>query len=298
MKKTVLITGGSGLVGTHLTKLLLSKAYKVIHLGRKVSGKEIVPTYQWNLTGNYWDAKAIKEVDYIIHLAGANVADGRWTNQRKQQILKTRIDGSKLVAEMVEAAQGRIKGVVSASAVGYYGIVNKNKPAIETDEPGVDFLADVCIKWEQEASECATKVAILRTGVVLAKEGGAISKMLTPIKLGVGASLGTGKQPMPWIHINDLCNMYLFAIQNRLEGVYNAVAPEYISNKELTLQLAKAANRKILFPNIPGFVLKLMLGEMASMLLTGVEVSAEKITEEGFEFNYSTFTNALGHLLL
>jgi len=296
MQETILITGGSGLVGIHLTKLLLSKNYKIIHIGRSVSGKEVVPAFQWDLASNYWDNEAIKEIDYIIHLAGANVAEGRWTTQRKQQIIETRIDGSKLVAQMVKASKGKIKGVVSASAVGYYG-AHKDKPTIETDESGADFLADVCVKWEQEISKCATKVAVLRTGVVLAKEGGAIPKMLTPIKLGVGASLGTGNQPMPWIHINDLCNMYLFAIQNRLEGVYNAVAPEPVSNKELTRQLAKAVNRKILLPNIPGFVLKLMLGEMASMLLTGVEVSADKIEKEGFKFDYPEIAKALNQLL-
>ncbi|MCF6352632.1 MAG: TIGR01777 family oxidoreductase [Cyclobacteriaceae bacterium] len=297
MQETILITGGAGLVGSQLTKMLLNKDYKVIHVSRSVLGKAVVPTFQWDLANKLWDSEAIKEVDYIIHLAGANVAEGRWTAQRKQQILETRIDGSKLVAQMVNASKGKIKGVVSASAVGYYGIINKDKPTIETDEPGADFLAGVCVKWEQEILKCATKVSILRTGVVLAKEGGAIPKMLTPIKLGGGASLGTGNQPMPWIHINDLCNMYLFAIQNRLEGVYNAVAPAPVSNKELTIQLAKAVNRKILLPNIPGFVLKLMLGEMASMLLTGVEVSADKIKKEGFEFNYVSLASSLNNLL-
>ncbi len=297
MQETVLITGGSGLVGSHLTTLLLSNGYRVRHLSRnKEKGKE-VEQFKWNLVKEEWDSTSIIGVDYIIHLAGANVAEGRWTTQRKKQILETRIAGSRLVAEMVEASQGSIKGVVSASAVGYYGIDYKEKPAIETDEPGADFLADVCVQWEREVKKCATKVAILRTGVVLAKEGGAVPKMLAPIKFGVGAPLGSGKQPMPWIHINDLCNMYLFAVQNGLDDVYNAVAPNSVTNQELTNQLAKAANRKLLLPNVPAFMLKLMLGEMSSMLLTGVEVSVDKVLKKGFEFRFSTLTSALSHLL-
>ncbi len=296
MQETVLITGGTGLVGTRLTELLLRKNFKVRQMLRNVSEQDIVPSFRWNLDENFWDIKAIEGVDYIVHLAGANVAEGRWTMQRKQQILESRIKGSKLIAEMVEASNGKIKGIVSASAIGYYGADNQSKLAIETDEPGTDFLANVCVQWEKEIKNCRTKVAILRTGVVLAKEGGAIPKMLAPIKLGVGAPLGSGTQPMPWIHINDLCNMYLFAIKNGLEESYNAAAPENVNNKELTYQLAKMVGRKILLPNVPDFVLKLMLGEMSIMLLTGVIVSPNKILEKGFEFEHPSLSEALRQL--
>ncbi|MCF6359539.1 MAG: TIGR01777 family oxidoreductase [Cyclobacteriaceae bacterium] len=297
MQETILITGATGLVGAQLTKLLLSKQYKVRHLSRRVSENELVSSFKWNLEENTWDLEAIDNVDYIIHLAGANVAEGRWTKKRKQQILESRTSGSKQVAEMVKAAKGGIKGVVSASAVGYYGISNQGILATETDKQGKDFLAEVCVKWEHEIEACPTKVTVLRTAVVLAKEGGAIPKMLAPIRWGVGSPLGSGAQPMPWIHINDLCNMYLFAIENGLEGVYNAVAPERVDNKTLTYQLAKEVNRKILIPNVPEFLLKLMLGKMSSLLLTGVEVSSKKIIEEGFEFEYPSLSKALSHIL-
>ena len=297
MQEAVLITGGTGLVGTHLTNFLLNKGYAVRHISRRVSENDIIPGFRWNLDENYWDINAIVGVDYIVHLAGANVAEGRWTRKRKQQILESRIKGSKLIAEMSEAANGKIKGVVSASAVGYYGAYNNGKPAKETDDPGNDFLANVCVQWEKEINNCRTKVAILRTGVVLTKEGGAIPKMLAPIKPGIGAALGAGTQPVPWIHINDLCNMYLFALERGLEGAYNAVAPEHVNNKELTYQLAKAVNKKILLPNVPDFVLKLMLGEMSTMLLTGVAISPNKILETGFEFKYPLLSDALSALL-
>ncbi len=297
MQETVLITGGTGLVGTHLTKLLLSKGYAVRHISRRVSENDIVPSFKWELDNKYWDSKAIEGVSYIIHLAGANVAEGRWTTQRKRQILESRVTGSRLVAEMVEASNGRIKEVVSASAVGYYGTTKRSEPAVETDKPGNDFLANVCVQWEKAIQACNTKVAILRTGVVLAKEGGAVPKMRTPIKLGLGAPLGSGNQPMPWIHIDDLCNMYLYAIQKGLEGTYNAVTPETVTNKELTCQLAKGLNKKKLLPNVPSFILKLMLGEMSSMLLTGVRILPKKISETGFKYKYPLLADAMNSLL-
>ncbi len=296
MQETVLITGGAGLVGSHLTNFLRSKNYAVRHISRSCT-KEKSDCFVWDLNSGYWDKNAIANVDFIIHLAGANVAEGRWTAQRKQQILESRIEGSKIVAEMVEASEGKIKGVVSASAVGYYGTIKSGTLALETDKPGTDFLAKVCVQWENEIAKSKTTVAILRTGVVLAKDGGAVPKMSMPIKLGLGSPLGSGTQPMPWIHIDDLCNMYLFALENGLSGVYNAVATEIVSNQELTQELGKSVNKKIWMPNVPAFMLKLMLGEMSSMLLTGVNASPKKIEGVGFEFNYSSLSKALSQLL-
>ncbi len=297
MQETILITGGSGLVGSQLTKLFLSKNFRVRHLSRRASENDFTTSFKWDLENNSWDPKAIEGVSFIIHLAGANVAGSRWTAQRKREILESRTRGSKLIAKMVDSSNGEIKGVISASAVGYYGSANTSSSAIETDKAGNDFLAKVCVQWENEITNCKTSVAIMRTGVVLAKEGGAVPKMVAPIKLGLGSPLGTGTQPMPWIHINDLCNMYLYAIQKGLNGVYNAVAPETVNNKELTYKLAKTVNRKIILPNVPSFVLKLMLGEMSSMLLTGVEVSSQKIKDKGFEFEYPSLSSALSQIL-
>jgi len=202
-----------------------------------------------------------------------------------------------LVCEMVEASKGEIKGVISSSAVGYYGTLCGDGIVNETAKPGDDFLANVCKQWEHSISKCDTKVAIMRTGVVLSKQGGALQKMLTPIKWGVGSPLGSGKQLMPWIHIDDLCELFVFALEHKWNGAYNACTPNVISNFAFTTQLAKAVNRKLILPNVPSFVLKLMLGEMAQMLLTGVNPSIDKIKSTGFNWRYPTLEQALKHLL-
>lgn len=297
MQETVLITGGSGLVGSRLSHLLMAKGYAVRHMSRSLGSSESISCFHWNIKSMEYDANAIIGVEYIIHLAGANVAEGRWTTKRKQQIEESRIKGSQLVCEMVESSNGAIKGVVSSSAVGYYGAANERAVMTEGSPAGKDFLARVCTKWEEAISLCNTNLVILRTGVVLSKKGGAISKLLTPIKMGLGTALGKGTQPMPWVHIDDLCNMYIYAMENRISGVYNAVSPEIISNDLFTEQLAKVVSRKILLPNTPSWVLKLMLGEMADMLLTGVNVSSEKIKEAGFKWNYPSLKEALSNIL-
>ncbi len=296
MQETILITGGTGLVGTRLTELLLKKGYAVNHISRKLKQINKVPSFNWDLSNKTWDLEAVKEVDYIIHLAGANVGEGRWTAKRKQEILESRVVGSELVCEMVKASKGSIKSVISASAVGYYGIDLGNNLVDETSDVGNDFLANVCKQWESAIVDCNTNTAILRTGIVLSNSGGAIAKMLTPIKWGIGAPLGSGTQLMPWIHIDDLCSMYIHLLENEIYGVYNAVASEIVSNKEFTYQLASAVNRKILLPNVPSFILKIMLGEMSEMLLTGINVSTSKTENAGFQFAFSNLSKALNDL--
>lgn len=297
MQETVLITGGAGLVGARLSQTLTAEGYTVRHISRNCTSKTNIPCFSWDLETIWYDPAAIIGVDFIIHLAGANVAEGRWTNHRKKQILDSRVKGSKLVCKMVEDSKGKIKRVVSASAVGYYGVSNGHELLNETTSAGNDFLAEVCVQWEKEISACKTDVSILRTGVVLSAQGGAIPKMLAPIKWGLGSPLGSGDQLMPWIHIDDLCNMYVFALKNRLCETYNAVAPQVVSNKDLTIQLSKAVNRRILLPNVPTLVLKVMLGEMAGLLVTGVNVSSAKIENEGFNFEFPTLESSLMDLI-
>lgn len=297
MQETVLITGGSGLVGARLSQLLMAKRYKIRHMSRTSYSSGAISRFQWNLETMEWDNDAIIGVDYIIHLAGANVAEGRWTNKRKRQIEESRVKGCQLVCAMVDFSKGAIKGVVSSSAVGYYGTANESEVMEEGSLAGIDFLAKVCAKWEETISLCNTNLAILRTGVVLSNEGGAVSKMLTPIKVGLGTVVGKGTQLMPWVHIDDLCNMYIYAMENGIRGVYNAVSPEIISNARFTEQLAQEVNRKILLPKTPSWVLKLILGEMADMLLTGVNVSSEKIKRTGFIWNYPSLNVALSNIL-
>ena len=296
MQETVLITGGTGLIGTHLTQLLIKKGYAVHHISRKCNQASGAKCFTWDLNTGHWDKEAIKEVSYIIHLAGANVAEGRWTSKRKQQILDSRVKSSQLVCKMVQASNGAIKEVVSASAVGFYGTSLGTDIVDESSIVGADFLAKVSQQWEEAILNCETKIALLRTAVVLSTQGGAVPKMSMPIKWGVGSPLGTGHQPMPWIHIDDLCEMYVFALENKLEGVYNAVAPQMVNNSEFTQQLASAINRKIIIPNVPSFALKLMLGEMSEMLLTGVNASAVKIKKNGFKFKFPTLSDAFKNL--
>ena len=297
MQETVLITGGGGLVGEQLTKKLVAKGYAVRLISRKCNENKNAPCFTWDLDNLEYETEAIKGVDYIIHLAGANVGEKRWTTERKRQILESRVKGSQLVCKMVEDSQGKIKGLVSASAVGYYGAKKGIELIDELSSAGDDFLSNVCKQWEKEITACKANVAILRTGVVLSDRGGAIPKMLTPIKWGLGSPLGSGSQLMPWIHIDDLCSMYVFAIENNLVGTFNAVAPNIVSNKELTHQLAKAVNRPVFLPNVPSFVLKVMLGEMAGMLLTGVNASSSKIEKEGFNYKFATLEKSLQDLI-
>lgn len=298
MQETVLITGGSGLVGTRLTEILISKGYGVRHMSRRGNLSAQVPAFKWDISTGDWDRNAIEGVHYIIHLAGAGIADGRWTKRRKEEILQSRVKSSQLVCEMVKASNGKIKGVVSSSAVGYYGIDKQLDIVTEETEPGDDFTAKVCVKWEEAVSKCSseTKLGILRTGIVLSTKGGAMPKMAAPIKLGVGSPIGNGQQPMPWIHMDDLCNMYIHAMENGLEGVYNAVAPMPVSNKVFTQELARTLNRKILLPNVPAFALKLLFGEMSQILLTGVSASSKKIEATEFKFSWPNLDIALGDL--
>lgn len=295
MQETVLITGGSGLIGTRLSQLLVQKGYAVRHMSRKRNIEGNIPSYKWDLKTMEWDRGCIVSVSYIIHLAGAGVADGRWTTKRRKEIVNSRVKSSQLVCEMVNEAKGSIKGVVSTSAIGYYGIDRELDIVHEDAAPGEDFLAQVSVKWEEAISECSNtvNVSVIRTGIVLSNKGGALPKMALPVKLGVGSPLGTGEQPMPWIHIDDLCRMYIHAMEKGINGPYNGVAPEPVSNKVFTQELASVLNRRILLPNVPAFMLKLLFGEMAQVLLTGVNASSDKIAATGYEWNFKTLDLAL-----
>lgn len=296
---TILITGGNGLIGKHLSKVLRAKGYHISILSRTTN--EAPNVYFWDIGKNFIEPKAIQEANYIIHLAGAGIADERWTNKRKKELVNSRVESTKLLYENVLKLNPNLKGFIAASGIGYYGTVTSVKIMTENDPPGNDFLAKTCMLWEQESLKFDAiniRTVILRTGVVLTEQGGALEKLIKPIKLGMGAILGTGKQYVPWIHINDICNMYVEAIENKkIHGIYNAVAPEHITNTELTKNIAAALHKKIRLPNIPSLVLKAMLGKMAVVLLEGSRISCEKIEKEGFQFQFPKLNNALKHLL-
>ncbi|SDR76546.1 hypothetical protein SAMN05216503_0807 [Polaribacter sp. KT25b] len=288
----VIITGGTGLVGKRLSKLLIDKNHQVVILSRSPKNKN---EFKWDISTNYIDEKALLNADYIIHLAGAGIADKRWTTERKQIIIDSRVNSANLLFDKINELSIALKGFISASGVGYYGAITSNKIYTETDKPGNDFLSEVCQKWENAAHHFLAKdipVTIFRTGIVLSDKGGALDKMKTPII----SPLGSGKQFLPWIHIDDLCEMYIKAVEDNLTGIYNAVAPEHQTNTSFSKILAKSIKRPFLPIAVPDFLLKLIFGKMAIILLEGSKVSAKKIEKNGYSFRFKTLKKALNNL--
>ena len=292
---SILVTGGTGFIGNALSDLLRENGHSVLILSRTKT--DYPNTFYWNLAEHYIDPEAIIKADYIIHLAGEGIADKRWTKERKHLLISSRVDSANLLFEKVKELNPNLKGFISASGIGYYGATTSEKIYNENDAAGRDFVSAICKLWEKAANQfnkINIRTVIFRTGVVISKEGGALEKLSQPIKLGVGAALGSGKQFIPWIHLEDLCNIYLYAIENEeIKGIYNAVAPEQLTNKSLTKIIANKLKKPLWLPNIPAFVMKLILGKMAAIILEGSRVSSEKIMATGFKFNYPTIKEAL-----
>jgi uncharacterized protein (TIGR01777 family) len=297
----VLITGGTGLIGIQLRNVLLERGYEVAVLSRTKRNESGVLTYLWNPDKNEIDKEAINSADYIIHLAGVNIGEKRWTANRKQLILESRIKSGELILNNLDQDNNRLKAYITASGIGYYGAITTENIFTETDEPAADFLGQVCEKWEhitEGFDKKGVRTVKIRTGVVLSASGGALAKMLVPIKLGIGSALGSGKQYFPWIHIDDLCRIYLKAIgDDTMKGAYNAVSPESLTNEQFTRSIARYLNKPFWFPPVPSFILQIMFGEMSKILLTGSRVSADKIQAEGFIFKFPKLRDALKHLI-
>ena len=266
----------------------------------------------WNVEEQTIDITAVAKADFIIHLAGAGVADKRWTEKRKQEIVDSRVNSSKLIIETLKKIPNKVKAVVSASAIGWYGPDHPNSSPLggegdnlrkfeESDLPAKDFLGQTCKQWEESiepVTQSGIRLIKLRTGIVLSKEGGALKEFIRPLKFGIAAILGNGKQIISWIHIDDLVRMYMAAIENeKMSGVYNAVAPGPVSNKELALQLAKSRKKFSIPIHVPSFMLKIILGEMSVEVLKSVTVSSHKIQKAGFQFKFSTIKEALADIL-
>ncbi len=299
--KTVLVTGGSGLIGRELTKLLLRKGYSVRFLSTRPEQITDVPAYKWDIAQNFIEPEALDGVDVIVHLAGANIAEKRWTRKRKQEIARSRIGGAKLLLANVLGHKIPLKAFISSSAIGYYGTFTSDDIFTEDFPAGGDFLAQVADQWEDAAWEFyknGIRVGIVRTGVVLAPYGGLFAKLYPLAKAGLLSPLGKGNQWVPWIHIRDIARIYLFLIENEeICDVFNGVAPEYVTFKQLVDTLMKLMGKKVILPHIPEFAVKMMFGEMSSIMLYGSRVSAQKLLDAGFEFMYPTLKEALAHLL-
>jgi uncharacterized protein len=300
MAKNVLITGASGLVGSRLTEMLQQKGYHVSHLSRN-PGSRSIPTFIWDVEKETVDDEAFKEVDAIIHLAGAGVADKRWTVRRKREIMDSRVKSSRLLYRALEQTNHRVQHFIAASAVGYYGLGNEDRTFKEEDSPGDDFLANVVRQWESETEAMARlhiRVVKLRIGVVLSEKGGALAAMARPVYWGAGAPLGSGDQWISWIHLDDLCGMFIHALENQqLNGAYNAVASEPVTNRQLTIEIAKALGRRLWLPKVPSWLLKLLLGEMSFMVVEGSRVSSAKMEATGFTFRHTRIRECVEDLL-
>lgn len=299
--KNVLITGGTGLIGKHLSERLIQSGYRVSVLSRERNNNSKIPVYAWDVEKKKIDNEALENVDYIVHLAGANISERRWTEKRKQLILDSRVKSSNLIFEELKKKNIKLKAFISASAVGYYGAVTSNKIFNETDFAPNDFLGETCRLWEQTTKQfenVGIRTVIIRAGIVLAKEDGALSKMMGPVKMGIGSAIGDGKQYIPWIHIDDICNIFIKAIEDdAMHGAYNAVSPDPKTNKEFTKTLAKVLNAPFWFPAIPAFALKLMFGKMSEIFLKGSRVSSDKISATGFQFRFPELEKALKNIL-
>lgn len=312
---TIIITGGTGLIGTALSKTLLEKGYRVIILSRK----EVDISLPGNLSYAVWDIKnqtidreAIGSADCIIHLAGAGVADKRWTKKRKKEIVDSRVNSSKLIVDSLKSIPNKVKTVISSSGIGWYGadLIPNPSPQggersgvlkfVESDPPANDFLGSTCKQWEESidpVTQLGKRLVKLRTGIVLSKEGGALKEFLKPLNFGIAAILGNGKQIISWIHIDDLVNLYISAFENeQMSGVYNAVAPNPVSNKEMIMKMAKSRGKFFIPVHVPSFVLNLILGEMSIEVLKSATVSSGKISSAGFQFQSADIETALKNL--
>ena len=295
----ILITGGSGLLGSSLTQKLLSENIEVVHLTREKNSKNDVKNYLWNWGKNEIDERCFNGITHIIHLAGAGIAEKAWTQKRKNTIVKSRVFTARLLHSKIESLNIDLKAFISASAVGFYGAQVSEKEFNESDVSFEDFMGNCCKQWENAADLFVpiSRVVKLRLGVILDKDFGALPRIARMIKNRIGSPLGTGSQYMPWIHIDDAVEIFYNAIRNNeYSGVYNAVSTENITNSILTKSVGRVLNRKIWLPNVPSFILRFLYGEMSDTILKGVKVSNKKIKNLGFKFKYNKIDEALKYI--
>ena len=298
--KKILISGATGLVGQKLARKLFERGYKVEILVRSKPQDSDFRSYEWNYKKNFLEEGALDNTYVFIHLAGASISK-RWTKSYKDEVCKSRVDSAQFIYEEMKKRKIYPEAVISSSAVGIYGQTTSQQIFTENDQPANDFLGEVCKEWEEKAfqfQKLGSRVVCVRTSTVLSEKGGALEVLKKPIELNVGAVLGTGEQYFPWIHIDDLVNIYIKAVEDvSMNGAYNASAPDFINNKELTKKIASHLHKKIWLPNIPKFIIKTFLGEMSVLALEGSRISSKKIENAGFKFQYNNLDKALSDVI-
>ncbi len=301
--ETVCITGGTGLIGSSLMRILKLSAYRVLVLSRQKSDDPESILRYWDIDKGIIDPVAVENADHYVHLAGASVGEGRWTEQRKKEIRDSRIKSTRLLYDTIAKSKKRPKTFISASAIGVYG---HDTGGILLDEerikPGDDFLATVTREWEEEVnkiSELGVRVVILRIGLVLSYFGGAVPKLMKLSSLGLSSPIGSGQQYISWIHLDDLIDLIKYCIEYPgVKGTFNAVAPNPVTNREFTRSMASILEKPFFLPAVPGFMLKMILGEKASIILGGNKVSSKKIIDAGFNFKFEKIDDALYNVLI
>lgn len=295
--KNILITGASGITGQRLSELLTKKKYNIKHLSSNYAFKiNNYPTYYWNTFNKTIDINALHDIDIIIHLAGTPINERLWNHNQKDKILISRINGTQLILDNLKKQKNLPKLFIAASGINYYGYNNSELPLEEDHIPGQDFLSKVTNLWELNVKNIAKlgiRVVQLRTGIILDKKSKFLNILNKIIKYYLGAPLGSGNQWISWIHLHDLCNIYIKAIEDeQFHGLYNAVAPEQVRNKYFIKQLAYFLNKPIILPNIPIFIIRLLYGEMSNIILHGNSISIKKLLKTNFDFKYPTLVQA------
>ncbi|MCB0640600.1 MAG: TIGR01777 family oxidoreductase [Phaeodactylibacter sp.] len=296
---TILIAGGTGLIGTRLSTLLTAAGHQVRHLSRTPDSKTNYPTFRWDTREGYIDPAALEGLDYLINLAGAGIADKRWTEARKQVIIDSRVDTNRLIRDYIHAGQLKVKAYISAAAIGYYG--DRGEELVQEDQlPGAGFLAESTQQWEaaiREVEATGLRTVAIRIGLVLSTQGGALQQLLLPLKLRFSTYFGSGQQWYSWIHIDDLARLFIWAMEREeAAGIYNGVAPNPVRNKEMMQTLAAVEPGPVITVPVPAFLLRIALGEMADAVLISTRVAAEKVEKAGFQFEYPDLKGALEDL--
>lgn len=298
MRKMILIAGGSGFIGKHLAQLLIDNGYLVSILSRnKKENTNDISYYQWDVEKGVIDEKAVLEADSIINLAGENIAEKRWTLERKQAIVQSRVGAIELIYSVLQKHNKKLDSFISASGIGIYGVLQSNIILTEDSPLADDFLGDTCQKWESAAdliSNLNIRTVKIRTGLVIGPNDGFLKKLIPIFRLKLGTPIGTGEQFMSWIHVHDLCEIYIAAIENqKINGAYNAVIKDGTTNYIFSKKLAKVYGYNMWLPNVPTFIIQILMGEMADIVLTGQRVSSDKIEKTGFVFKFTKLSYAL-----